>query len=91
MEDRSSDLSSVYSSISSSTRTTVPGLGYLSGRAIKRLGEVVLNGFNNVLVNRQLGRIEASVKTNNAWHEDTPSSEIEQMCGILLELSPWYL
>ncbi|KAJ8081409.1 guanine nucleotide-binding protein subunit alpha [Marasmius tenuissimus] len=83
----SSELFSIYSSISSSTRTTVPGLGYLSGRAIKRLGEVVLNGVDNVLVNRQLGRIETSVKADNAWHEDTPSSEIKQMCGILLELS----
>ncbi|KAK1224935.1 hypothetical protein PQX77_012138 [Marasmius sp. AFHP31] len=85
--DDSSELFSIYSSISSSTRTTVPGLGYLSGRAIKRLGEVVLNGVDNVLVNRQLGRIEASVKADNAWHEDTPSSEIKEMCGILLELS----
>ncbi|KAK1224934.1 hypothetical protein PQX77_012137 [Marasmius sp. AFHP31] len=87
MEDRSSHRTSVYSSISSSTRTTVPGLGYLSGRAIKRLGDVVLNGFDNVLVNRQLGRMEASVKSDNAWLKDTPSSEVKEMCEILLELS----
>ncbi|KAJ8073283.1 hypothetical protein PM082_020155 [Marasmius tenuissimus] len=85
--DGSSDLSSLYSSISSSTRTTVPGVGYLSGKAIKRLGEVVLNGVDNVLVNRQLSRIEASVKTDDAWYQDTPSLEVKEMCRILLELS----
>ncbi|KAL0059927.1 Guanine nucleotide-binding protein alpha-2 subunit [Marasmius tenuissimus] len=85
--DGSSDLSSLYSSISSSTRTTVLGLGYLSGKAIKRLGEVVLNGVDNVFVNRQLGRIEASVKTDDAWYQDTPSLEVKEMCRILLELS----
>ncbi|KAL0063161.1 hypothetical protein AAF712_009955 [Marasmius tenuissimus] len=73
--------------MSSSTRTTIPGLGYLSGKAIKRLGEAVLNGVDNVVVNRQLGRIEASVKTDNAWHEDTPSPEVKQMCRVLLEFS----
>ena len=79
--------SSIYSSISNSTRTTAPGLGYLSGRAIKRLGEVVLNGVDNVFVNRQLGRIEASVKTDDAWHENIPSREVQEMSRILLELA----
>ncbi|KAL0060938.1 hypothetical protein AAF712_012275 [Marasmius tenuissimus] len=82
------DTSELFSIYSSSTQTTIqPGLGYLSGKAIHRLGEVVLNGVDNVIVNRQLGRIETSVKTDNAWREDTPSSVIKQMCGILLELS----
>ncbi|KAK1225760.1 hypothetical protein PQX77_011291 [Marasmius sp. AFHP31] len=73
--------------MSCSTQTTIPGLGYLSGKAIKRLGEAVLNGVDNVVVVRQLGRIEASVKTDNAWHEDTPPSDVKRMCGVLLELS----
>ncbi|KAJ8081379.1 hypothetical protein PM082_007219 [Marasmius tenuissimus] len=80
------ELSSVDSSFSSSTRTTIPGIGYLSGKAIQRLGEVILNRADVVLVNRRLRRIEASIATNNGWRKPTPSEDVVNMCELLLEL-----
>ncbi|KAL0569345.1 hypothetical protein V5O48_012617 [Marasmius crinis-equi] len=81
-EDSRSEASSICSS------STVHGLGYLSGRAIKSLGEAVLNGLDYVLVTRQLGRMESYFA--GQWNEENP--ETREMCRLLIEFAhPGYI
>ncbi|KAL0564450.1 hypothetical protein V5O48_017597 [Marasmius crinis-equi] len=84
-----SELSSIYSSTGTQTSgSTVIGLGYLSGRAIKRLGEVVLNGVDYILVNRQLKKMEAYF--SNQWDEG--NRDTREMCRSLIEFThPGYI
>ncbi|KAL0566177.1 hypothetical protein V5O48_015839 [Marasmius crinis-equi] len=65
------------------TSSTVVGLGYLSGRAIKRLGEAVLNGVDYILVNRQLKRMESYFA--GQWNEE--STDTREMCRLLIEFT----
>ncbi|KAG7095729.1 hypothetical protein E1B28_006439 [Marasmius oreades] len=67
------------------SRSTVPGLGYLSGKATKRLGEAVLNGVDYLVVNRQLNRVEARIRKDGSL--DKHEAEGRDMCSILLELT----
>ncbi|KAF9260714.1 P-loop containing nucleoside triphosphate hydrolase protein [Marasmius fiardii PR-910] len=84
--DNSSEISSLLSFTGTQTSSsTVPGLGYLSGKAIKRFGEAVLNGVDNILVNRQLTRIEARFRKDGSFGEN--ETEGGEMCGLLLELT----
>ncbi|KIK54069.1 hypothetical protein GYMLUDRAFT_919536 [Collybiopsis luxurians FD-317 M1] len=58
------DIDSESSSIFTTTRTltslsTAPGLGYLSGRAIHRVGAVVVDGIDAIVIRRRLAQIEA--------------------------------
>ncbi|KAL0574800.1 guanine nucleotide-binding protein subunit alpha, partial [Marasmius crinis-equi] len=70
------------------SRSTVYGLGYLSGRAIKRLGEAVLNGVDYILINRQLKRMESHFAS--WWDEE--SSTTREMCRLLIEFThPGYV
>ncbi|KAL0575227.1 hypothetical protein V5O48_006743 [Marasmius crinis-equi] len=84
-----SNVSSIYSSTETqSSASTIIGLGYLSGRAIKRLGEAVLNGIDYVLVNRQLRRMESYFA--GQWDEE--SSDTRKMCRLLIEFTdPGYI
>ncbi|KAL0575226.1 hypothetical protein V5O48_006742 [Marasmius crinis-equi] len=83
MNDQS-DISSIYSSTATQTSgSTVFGLGYLSGRAIKRLGEAVLNGYDYIVVNRQLRKMESYF----AGYWDEESSDTREMCISSIELT----
>ncbi|KAJ8091506.1 hypothetical protein PM082_024424 [Marasmius tenuissimus] len=71
-----------------SSGSTVPGLGSLSGRAIKQLGEAVLNGVDYILVNRELGRIDSYLQL------DPPRDVkmVEEMYQTLFQLThPGYM
>ncbi|KAK1233504.1 hypothetical protein PQX77_003313 [Marasmius sp. AFHP31] len=84
LNDGSSIYSSIYSSNATETSTsTVYGFGSLSGRAIKRLGESVLNGVDYIFVNRQLRKIETHFA--GEWSED--ETETQYMCGLLIEFT----
>ncbi|KAK1233501.1 hypothetical protein PQX77_003309 [Marasmius sp. AFHP31] len=89
LNDGSSIYSSIYSSNATETSTsTVYGFGSLSGRAIKRLGESVLNGVDYIFVNRQLRKIETHFA--GEWSED--ETETQYMCGLLIEFThPGYI
>ncbi|KAK1231733.1 hypothetical protein PQX77_005142 [Marasmius sp. AFHP31] len=72
-----------------SSGSTVPGLGSLSGRAIKQLGEAVLNGVDYILVNRELGRIESYLR-----HANSPGDvqTVDEMYQTLFQLThPGYM
>ncbi|KAL0061198.1 hypothetical protein AAF712_011955, partial [Marasmius tenuissimus] len=89
MASGSNEASSIYSSTATETSTsTIYGLGYLSGRAIKRLGESVLNGVDYIFINRQLRRME--IYFAGEWREK--GKETKEMCGLLLEFThPGYV
>ncbi|KAL0570002.1 hypothetical protein V5O48_011958 [Marasmius crinis-equi] len=70
-----------------SSGTTEPGLGYLSGRAIKRLGEAVLNGVDDMLVNREINRIESYFRKNSVPAGQDAVRKAEGMYHTLLELT----
>ncbi|KAJ8090697.1 hypothetical protein PM082_018259 [Marasmius tenuissimus] len=89
MASDSNEASSIYSSTATETSaSTVYGLGYLSGRAIKRLGEAVLNGVDYIFINHQLRRMETYFA--GEWREK--GKETKEMCGLLLEFThPGYV
>ncbi|KAK1233500.1 hypothetical protein PQX77_003308, partial [Marasmius sp. AFHP31] len=67
--NNSTEISSLYSNTKTQTSSsTIYGLGYLSGRAIKRFGESVLNGVDSIFVNRQLRKVETYFAGD--WSED---------------------
>lgn len=65
------------------TSSTVPGLGEISGRAILALGKVTLRGAEYVIIRRRLDAISA--KFPHANGDRIPG--IEQMYDDILELS----
>ncbi|KAJ8090696.1 guanine nucleotide-binding protein subunit alpha [Marasmius tenuissimus] len=87
--DGSTEVSSIYPSAATQTSSsTAYGLGYLSGRAIKRFGESVLNGVDHIFINRQLRRTEAYFARE--WSED--GKETKEMCSILIKFThPGYV
>ncbi|KAJ8090708.1 G protein alpha subunit [Marasmius tenuissimus] len=89
MASGSNEASSIYSSTATETSTsTIYGLGYLSGRAIKRLGESVLDGVDYIFVNRQLRKIE----THFAGERSENGTETQYMYGLLIEFThPGYV
>ncbi|KAL0568024.1 hypothetical protein V5O48_013963 [Marasmius crinis-equi] len=70
-----------------SSGATEPGLGYLSGRAIKRLGEVVLNGVDDILINREINRIESYFRKNSLPVRQDAVGRVGKMYHTLLELT----
>uniref|UniRef100_A0A0W0GCB4 Uncharacterized protein n=1 Tax=Moniliophthora roreri TaxID=221103 RepID=A0A0W0GCB4_MONRR len=59
LTDEHSERSSLLSKTGTFTSTsTIPGIGSVSGRVIKRLGQVVVNGVDTFIVRRRLGQIE---------------------------------
>ncbi|KIK53957.1 hypothetical protein GYMLUDRAFT_88289 [Collybiopsis luxurians FD-317 M1] len=54
--------SSYVSTASFSSSSTIPGLGYLSGKAIKRLGTSVIKGVDAIIIRRRLAHIENVLK-----------------------------
>jgi hypothetical protein len=71
------------SECTTSTSSTVPGLGELSGKAILALGRVTLRGAEYVIIRRRLEAISAKFPHLNV--DQTPG--IEQMYDDVLELS----
>jgi hypothetical protein len=71
------------SECTTTTSSTVPGLGELSGRAILALGKVTLRGAEYVIIRRRLEVI--SVKFPHLNVDRIPG--IEQMYDDVLELS----
>lgn len=77
-----SETSSILTITSSST---VPGLGSLSGKAIKRVGTAVLNRVEDILIRRRLAQAEALL----GQRADTANanSVLKSLYSDLLELS----
>jgi hypothetical protein len=71
------------SEYTTSTSSTVPGLGELSGRAILALGKVTLRGAEYVIIRGRLEFISAKLPHLNV--DQIPG--IEQMYDDVLELS----
>lgn len=55
--DRSDTCSSVLTGTASST-STIPGLGATTGKALKRVGSVVVNGIDAILIRRRIIQLE---------------------------------
>ncbi|KAE9396831.1 G-alpha-domain-containing protein [Gymnopus androsaceus JB14] len=81
--DRHSETSSIFTTTSSST---VPGLGYHSGRAIRRVGSVVVNGLDAILIRRRLAQVEA-VLGQGANALNAESDKLKLLYSDLFELS----
>ncbi|KAJ3722517.1 hypothetical protein C8R42DRAFT_709597 [Lentinula raphanica] len=81
-----SESSSIYTNTDTFTSSsTIPGLGSLSGKAIKRFGSAVVNGVDAILIRRRLVQIEDSLgPTSNSIAE---ASVVESLYDDLLELS----
>ncbi|KAF9073927.1 hypothetical protein BDP27DRAFT_1317696 [Rhodocollybia butyracea] len=79
------DQGSEISTESSGSSSTVPGIGSLSGRAIKRVGSVVVNGVDAILIRRRLAQIETIFGHRS---DGSPKShDAESLYSDLLELS----
>ncbi|KAF9065085.1 hypothetical protein BDP27DRAFT_1332472 [Rhodocollybia butyracea] len=82
----SSDTSSVFTSTGTFTSaSTIPGLGSLSGKAIKRVGSAVVNQVDAIIIRRRLSQLEA----NSLDQKDTAtdSSDVKSLYSDLLELA----
>ncbi|KAE9401185.1 hypothetical protein BT96DRAFT_1018286 [Gymnopus androsaceus JB14] len=77
---------SEYSETSSTeTFSTFTGLGATSGKLIKRVGTVVVNGVDAILIRRRLNQLEATL---GVWSYSTTDSEyVKSLYNDLLELS----
>lgn len=80
------EASSIYTDVfSTSTSSTIPGIGALSGKAIKALGASVLRMAERVVITRALARIKphfphvCDAKSSN-------DTNLEEMYEIVLEL-----
>ncbi|KAF5367665.1 hypothetical protein D9757_010994 [Collybiopsis confluens] len=85
---RSSRASSIFSSsgqVTVTSSSTIPGLGALSGKVIKRLGSAVVNQFDAVLIRRRLSQIENVFRmhSDNAMGPDS----VRGLYSDILELS----
>ncbi|KAJ3732836.1 G-protein alpha subunit-domain-containing protein [Lentinula guzmanii] len=81
-----SETSSIFTSTGTFTSSsTVPGLGALSGKAIKRFGSAVVNGVDAILIRRRLAQIEDhfAQKTDDTVQSDA----LKSLYSDLLELS----
>ncbi|KAJ3993525.1 G-protein alpha subunit-domain-containing protein [Lentinula boryana] len=81
-----SETSSIFTSTGTFTSSsTVPGLGALSGKAIKRFGSAVVNGVDAILIRRRLAQIEDhfAQKTDGTVQSDA----LKSLYSDLLELS----
>ncbi|KAJ3997715.1 G-protein alpha subunit-domain-containing protein [Lentinula boryana] len=81
-----SETSSIFTSTGTLTSSsTVPGLGALSGKAIKRFGSAVVNGVDAILIRRRLAQIEDhfAQKTDGTVQSDA----LKSLYSDLLELS----
>ncbi|KAF9067667.1 G-protein alpha subunit-domain-containing protein [Rhodocollybia butyracea] len=79
-------------SVFTSTRTftptsTITGLGFLSGKAIKRVGTVIVNGIDALLIRRRLGQLEATLDQTNTTTATADPSDVQSLYSDLLELS----
>lgn len=79
-------------SISTGTGTltsssTIPGLGATSGKVFKRLGSVVVNGVDAILIRRRLAQIERTLVRKSDASID--SDALRSLYADLLELSRW--
>ncbi|KAE9391160.1 hypothetical protein BT96DRAFT_318270 [Gymnopus androsaceus JB14] len=79
-----SETSSLLTATATST-STIPGLGSTSGKAIKRLGSVVVYGVDAILIRRRLAQIEG-VLTHKRLEKLTKESP-KDLYNDLLELS----
>ncbi|KAE9404404.1 hypothetical protein BT96DRAFT_973225 [Gymnopus androsaceus JB14] len=81
-----SDASSTFTSSGTFTSSsTIPGLGALSGKAIKRLGTSVVNGLDAFLIRRRLAQLEAIFENKSV--SLSGSDTLESLYSDLLELS----
>ncbi|KAJ3779042.1 hypothetical protein FB446DRAFT_782888 [Lentinula raphanica] len=82
-----SESSSIFTSGGTFTSSsTVPGLGYLSGKVIKRFGSAVVNGVDAILIRRRLAQIEDSLGPTSDGIVETPGV-VQSLYSDLLELS----
>ncbi|KIK66653.1 hypothetical protein GYMLUDRAFT_909490 [Collybiopsis luxurians FD-317 M1] len=80
-----SDTDSIFTSTGTfSSSSTVPGLGALSGKAIKRVGTAVIHILDAIIIRRRLAEIEATFRQRSA---SLSSNDRELFCSDLLELS----
>ncbi|KAJ3840605.1 hypothetical protein EV361DRAFT_918938 [Lentinula raphanica] len=81
-----SEASSIYTNTDTFTSSsTIPGLGSLSGKAIKRFGSAVVNGVDAILIRRRLAQIEDTLgPTSDGIAE---ASVVKSLYDDLLELS----
>ncbi|KAJ8091512.1 hypothetical protein PM082_024431 [Marasmius tenuissimus] len=81
-----SDVSSIFSRTDTMmSSSTVTGPGSISGKAMKRLGEAVLNGVDDILINREL-RIESSFRQSST-NGSLGVQAIEEMYQTLFEFT----
>ncbi|KAF9069016.1 hypothetical protein BDP27DRAFT_1421442 [Rhodocollybia butyracea] len=81
----STDTSSVFTSTGTFTSaSTIPGLGALSGKAIKQVGIAVVNGVNAIIIQRRLAQLEATLGQKDTM---THSSDVKSLYSDLLELA----
>ncbi|KAJ8091573.1 hypothetical protein PM082_024497 [Marasmius tenuissimus] len=66
--------------------STIPGLGSISGKAIKQLGEALLNGVDYIRVNRELTRIESHFQ-QSPTNQLLDIQSVEGMYHTLFELT----
>ncbi|KAF9067670.1 G-protein alpha subunit-domain-containing protein, partial [Rhodocollybia butyracea] len=64
--------------------STITGLGSLSGKAIKRVGTVIVNGVDALLIRRRLAQLEATLNQTNSTADPSDSQSLH---NDLLELS----
>ncbi|KAF5379614.1 hypothetical protein D9757_009190 [Collybiopsis confluens] len=50
-----------------SSFSVIPGLGYISGKAIHRVGSVVVDGIDAVIIRRRLAQIEAEIRQSQTY------------------------
>lgn len=87
-EDAFSSSSSRSRLTSTGTGSTIPGIGSLSGRAIKALGVFALRGLDRVIISARI-----LVVLSKFPHSDAQASEIEgiqTIYDIVLELSRYF-
>ncbi|ESK84355.1 guanine nucleotide-binding protein subunit alpha [Moniliophthora roreri MCA 2997] len=86
LTDEHSERSSLLSRTGTFTSTsTIPGIGSVSGRVIKRLGQVVVNGVDTFIVRRRLGQIEEYVREEALSTDDR--EKVLECFDDLLEFS----
>ncbi|KAK7043976.1 hypothetical protein VNI00_008144 [Paramarasmius palmivorus] len=82
-----SELTSLFSSASTyNTTSTIPGLGSVSGKAIKRIGQAVVNQVDQILARRRLAQIERYF-TNRGSGSPLALEDTGKVYDDLLELS----
>ncbi|KAJ3827127.1 kinase-like domain-containing protein [Lentinula raphanica] len=79
--------SSIFTSTGTFTSfSTIPGVGYLSGKAFERLGSAVVNGVDAILIRRRLAQIEDKLGLMSDSVTETDAI-LKSLYSDLLELS----